>query len=265
MTEAERLARQQEAADSYHRLALELEAAGLTEAALIGFQAAASLDLLNPVLQQSFGGPFNGQERRREIFKGILAHLLPGAVVETGTYRGTTTEYIAGIFSGPIFSCEVDTRCFLASRRKLARFAHVEIAQCDSRRFLREALDKLPPGAPILIYLDAHWGADLPLREEIEIVLTFGRDAAIMIDDFEVPFDQGYGFDDYGAGGRLSLALLEFVKDRSIRLFFPSTASERETGARRGSVVLATSPRVAAALAEVGGLVGGDWHDWHTG
>jgi hypothetical protein len=36
-----------------------------------------------------------------------------------------------------------------------------------------------------LVYLDAHWGDDLPLLDELEIVLKAKPEALILIDDFE--------------------------------------------------------------------------------
>ena len=179
------LARQQAAADNLYQQALELEAAGLMEAAGIGFEAAVALDLLNPEMQFRWGGPFNGQAERRATFLELLDRLNPAALIETGTYRGTTTEFLARHFARPIYSCEIDRRCFLGSRRKLAGFPQVELVQSDSRPFLRYILARLRRQAPLLVYLDAHWWDDLPLREEIEIILGSGHDAAIMIDDFE--------------------------------------------------------------------------------
>ena len=250
----ELLARQQAAADGFYQQALELEAAGLAEAAQIGFEAAVALDLLNPELQYRWGGAFNGQAERCATVLEILDRLRPTAIIETGTYRGTTTEFLARHFTGPIHSCEIDRRCFLGSRRKLARFPQIELALSDSRPFLRYVLARRRPAAPLLVYLDAHWWDDLPLREEIEIILGSGHEAAIMIDDFEVPDDPGYTFDDFGPGKRFSLALLDFLADHPEPLFYPSARAEAETGSKRGAVVLSTGPHVTAALGAVTGL-----------
>src|SRR5271167_2474652 len=168
----ELLRRQQAVADAIYSQALDLEAAGLMEAAQIGFEAAVALDLLNPELQYRWGGAFNGQAERRATFLEMLERLQPSALIETGTYRGTSTDFMARHFTGPIHSCEIDRRCFLGSRRKLARFPQVELARSDSRPFLRYVLARLVPAAPLLIYLDAHWWEDLPLAEEIEIILA---------------------------------------------------------------------------------------------
>ena len=261
----ELLARQQAAADAIYSQALELEAAGLMEAAQIGFDAAVALDLLNPELQYRWGGAFNGQVERCATFLEMIERLQPAALVETGTYRGTSTEFMARHFTGPIHSCEIDRRCFQGSRRKLARFPQVELAQSDSRAFLRYVLARLKPAAPLLVYLDAHWWDDLPLAEEIAIILGSGHDAAIMIDDFEVPDDAGYTFDDFGPGKRFCLDMLAFMADRPEPLFYPRARSEAETGSKRGALVISTGPRVTAALQAVTRLRGQSFAAWRAG
>jgi hypothetical protein len=259
-----RLAHQQAMADAFYQQALELEAAGLLPAAQIGFEAAVALDLLNPALQFRWGGPFNGQAERRATFLEMLDRLKPAGLIETGTYRGTTTEFMAQHFAGPIHSCEIDRRCFQGCSRRLARFPQVELMQSDSRIFLRYVLAKLKPTAPLLVYLDAHWWDDLPLREEIEIILGSGHEAAIMIDDFEVPDDPGYTFDDFGPGKRFCLDMLDFLADRAEPLFYPRARSDAETGSKRGAVAISTGPRVTAALRAVERLRGGAFAEWRA-
>jgi hypothetical protein len=75
----------------------------------------------------------------------------------------------------------------------------------------------------------------------------------IMIDDFAVPGDEGYTYDDYGPGKQLSLRDFPFHKDPRVRVFFPSRHSSRESGARRGCIVLA-SRALAPALDTLGSL-----------
>jgi hypothetical protein len=70
----------------------------------------------------------------------------------------------------------------------------------------------------------------------------------IVVDDFQVPDDPGYGFDDYGFGKRLSLEYLLQAAAPSIAIFFPRARSESETGARRGSVTLTTNVELEEVL-----------------
>jgi hypothetical protein len=63
-------------------------------------------------------------------------------------------------------------------------------------------------GRTILFYLDAHWNDDLPLEEELELIFSVHPHAVVMIDDFQVPDDPGYQFDEYGPGKALTPALI---------------------------------------------------------
>jgi hypothetical protein len=86
------------------------------------------------------------------------------------------------------------------------------------------------------------------VREECALILQSHLPAVIMIDDFEVPGDPGYGFDDYGAGRQLALPYLAPLGAPELTAFFPAVPSGQETGARRGCVILATTPAIAQHL-----------------
>ena len=250
-------------ADTYHELARRLEAEGQAEAAEFAYAAAAALDLRNPELQASFGGPFNGQEERCRVVRDLLAALKPAATVETGTFRGTTTEWLAIHFDGPIYSSELDRRYFLQAREKLARFATVRVSLADLRVFLRDLLPGIPKDRPVLFYLDAHWNEDLPLAEEVRLIVEQAPLAVIMIDDFRVPFDPGYSWDDYGPGKRLSLELLYELKDRC-SFAFPSLPATEETGARRGLCVLTAAGSLRDVIAMQPRLRQAEWREWRV-
>lgn len=59
-----------------------------------------------------------------------------------------------------------------------------------------------------------------------------------MIDDFQVPGDEGYSYDDYGPGKRLCLDYLQPLSQFKLTAFFPTLPSREETGGKRGCVVL---------------------------
>ncbi|MEA5417269.1 hypothetical protein, partial [Synechococcus sp. BA-132 BA5] len=250
------------AADAYNTIATELWESGLEEAANIGFRAAAAIDLLDAELQSSWGGPFNGQAKRRALFLDIVARIQPMVLIETGTYRGTTTQFMAENFPGPILTCEANRRFFLQSQQKLARFPQVQPVECDSRLFLEKTLQDIQGPGCIFVYLDAHWEEDLPLAKELEIISQSQLRAVVMIDDFAVPFDSDYSFDDYGPGKILNLELVSFLRDLPIKFFFPAAASAEETGARRGCCVITTSLELAECLIQSPHLRHGDWRDW---
>ncbi len=187
----------------------------------------------------SFGGPLNGSAFRREVFEEVVRLCEIGAVVETGTFRGNTSEYFASL-SLPVFTVEVSPRYFTFAQHRLRRCPNVEVFHGDSRSVLN-LLAARPglPDRPTFFYLDAHWYDDLPLREEVALVFDRWERAVIMVDDFEVPGDAGYQFDDYGNGRKLSLDYLLRGDVANYSVFFPALPSAEESPPRRGWVVLA--------------------------
>jgi hypothetical protein len=190
------------------------------------------------------GWAFNGQEFRRRLVTELLARVPFVAIVETGTSFGTTTRYLRQATHTPIYSFEADPRRFGFARASLRGSPDVHLRRCDSRAGLAAlAKSGALPAGPVFFYLDAHGlrhgGGDLPLAEEIALASGHWPAAVIMIDDFCVPDDTGYGFDDYGIGHSLTLAYLRAHDLLPAGVWFPRSPSLEETGARRGCVVLA--------------------------
>lgn len=209
---------------------------------------------LSPKLRESWGGPFNGQQVRRQIFWEILELASPKAIVETGTYRGTTAEFLASA-GMPLFTVELDPRFHAYSALRLRALKNVRLKLGDSRPFLRElSQDPVVPRDGVFFYLDAHWYQELPLAEELKAILSHWRSSIVMIDDFAVPGDDTYGFDRHSSGLCLDIDYLESSISRRLDLFFPLAPSHQETGARRGCVVLGSDAQATAILKNVRSL-----------
>lgn len=209
---------------------------------------------LKPHRRASWGGPMNGQAGRRRIVQDIWSALTPTAIVETGTFRGTTTEFFVE-FPVPVYSVEAEPRFhyFAAYRfRDLRDRVHLTLG--DSRSFLsRLAADPTVSKYNVFFYLDAHWNADLPLAEEITTIFANWRRAVIMIDDFAVPGDS-YAYDDYGPGAALNAEYLDRLGRADMYRFYPSLRADEETGARRGCVVLCNDAHVRDRLMALSSL-----------
>lgn len=198
-----------------------------------------------------WGGPFNGQAFRCRIFNALLGMDF-AAILETGSYLGTTTEYFAAT-GLPVFTVEGHPKCYGFVRARFLRKRNVSPYLGDSRFHLRRILAAMSSQTrekPLFFYLDAHWKNDLPLAEELEIILGSCAQPVIMIDDFEVAADPGYGYDKYGVGKKLEREYIEpFILRDGLSLFYPMAPSAEETGAKRGCAILVRAPAQPRLLA----------------
>ncbi len=197
--------------------------------------------------------PMNGQEGRRRMVREIVSDCGIKKIVETGALRGTTTEWLAQ-FGLPALACEVDPRHAAFTEARLRSRTNVTVYHSNSIDLLeRLAKQGTDLSLPTLFYLDAHGKGNLPLAREIVSIAANFAQPVILIDDFQVPGDPGYAFDDYGPGERLDVDYLLATKV-PLSIYFPFMPSSRETGDRRGSATVTSSPEMTQVLDHIGSL-----------
>lgn len=228
-----------------------------------GYLIAAKIDLMFPSLHLISAEPFNGQLNRLKLFHAILKACSISTIVETGTFRGVTTEYIAKNFDGKIYSCEVNRQYFDRASARLAMFANVDLRLMQSEALL-ESLLAMPAlqEQSVFFYLDAHWNKDVPLIEEMSLIFNSHVPSVAMIDDFEVPSDPGYGFDTFGNNQKLCLQMLARFRGLLSHAYFPSEPADTETGPKRGSMIFTNSAQLAREIETLKGLVPITNRDW---
>lgn len=197
--------------------------------------------VLNKSLGKEFGGPFNGQIFRQNIFKDLIKAFPLNAIVETGTFRGVTTKFMAAESALSVYTVEAVPRFFHYAKQNLQKSKKTQVFLGDSRQFIEQlSQDKIIPKQNVFFYLDAHWNDDLPLFKEIELIDKTWSNTIVMIDDFKVPDDIGYQYDNYGEGKQLDLEyILPLVKVKW-SVFFPFASSQEESGLKRGCIILAS-------------------------
>ena len=184
--------------------------------------------------------PFNGQALRRELFEELFLKFNFKSVVETGTFKGWTTAYLAQFTKVPVYSVDINVLYYLYSRLSLRRYDNVRLFNGNSIKFLKKLQnDKAFPKENVFFYLDAHWNKNLPLKDELSLILSSWKRSIILIDDFKVPRDEGYAFDVYN-GETLDVDYIEKISLKKFNIFWPAYSSRLETGARRGAVILST-------------------------
>lgn len=205
---------------------------------------AAFIDRFRRGQRDPFGGPANNQQRRLEMIRSVFERIRFLTVVETGTYRGSTTEFLAdlaAVSGASVITVEVQSRFYWYARWRLRKRRDVKIIMGDSVSTLRSLGAGGEVAQPVFFYLDAHWEQHLPLREEVELIQRCWRDFVILVDDFQVPGDPGYAFDDYGPDARLTIEYLEPALQTDVARFWPAAHSSTETSTRKGCLVLASA------------------------
>jgi hypothetical protein len=198
-----------------------------------------------------WGGPMNGQTARLEITRSIIERYGIEQIIETGTFRGTTTEWFSQ-FGIPVLSAEVKIRFASFAQRRLAHRHNVQIECSDSTA----ALKRWSKASEIvsrrtLFYLDAHWQDHLPLREELEIISRNFTSWIAIIDDFKVPLDTDYGFDDYGPGQVLDMEYVRRCNIPGAIAFYPAVVGKWETGMKRGCAIIVANQELATKCFEM--------------
>jgi hypothetical protein len=198
---------------------------------------------------------FNQQVVRKQIFEEIVSSMALDRIIETGCFIGDSTSFMSQTSGLPVLSSEINPHFFRVAKKRLAGLPGVVVEQSDSRQFLRSIVERGLCDERTFFYLDAHWHEDLPLREEVDLIGTHWSQFVIMIDDFEVPDDPGYGFDSYGSDKMLTLGYLRSkVDEHNLVAFFPAAKSELESGGVRGCAVLANDETYVKQLEQVPSL-----------
>src|SRR4051812_7327433 len=73
-----------------------------------------------------FGEPLNGQAIRTRTIEKLLADFEPDALLETGTFFGFTTDWLA-LRKLPVYSVEVDPGLRNVARMRLRRRARIDL------------------------------------------------------------------------------------------------------------------------------------------
>jgi len=200
-----------------------------------------------------WGGAFNGQLLRRSIFKEIVKSCSPNLIVETGTFKGNTTEFMAMHSNCQIYTTEIDQRSFIYSYLRFILQKRIRVFRIDSRDFINRVLYDSQEDISVFYYLDAHWNEnDTPLSRELDEILKDSRKHIIMIDDFKVPDDKCYGYDSYED---IELSLEKFIDiienaKYAEYIFFPNS-NLKETGAKRGCAILTNDLNYARILRNI--------------
>jgi len=146
---------------------------------------------------------FHGDRVFQRLIQEIISCLPITSFVETGTYIGDSTAYVASRWSNlSIFTCEINEDFFLKSKHRLKKFKNVELSRTSSEGYLKELVENNRLGKLPLFFLDAHWYDYWPLEDEIYVISFSCPNAIVIIDDFQVPGRPEFGYAIGGGGSK---------------------------------------------------------------
>jgi predicted O-methyltransferase YrrM len=192
---------------------------------------------------------FNRQRMRFRVFREIDRLIPFDNYIETGTYTGLTTHFLADVArtrGALVYSCEINDDYYRIASRTVGNLKGVHLHRGNSVDFLR-SLSANVSDAVNFIYLDAHWYKYLPLRDEVAVIGKWPN-TVVMIDDFKVPFDEGFGWDRYDDEREICMRYIEGSIGSS-GVYFPNYPARQEgAGITRGYSVISISERYTNAL-----------------
>ena len=128
----------------------------------------------------------------------ILLSIATTEFIETGTYLGHSTDYIASLFpTKKIYTCEVNTEYFNKAKDNLSIYNNVNLSNLPSPTFLKGLFSKNKVNEKSLFFLDAHWELPWPLKDELSVISNSIKKAVIIIDDFKIKGLLRFGYDAY--------------------------------------------------------------------
>lgn len=194
--------------------------------------------------------PFNGQALRLQKIVELATELRPTVVIETGTYIGSSTPYLASFASNRTYTIEIDSSSAAKANERFRAHhlnSRIELILDDSAVAMQRLLSGLDSQSEIILaYLDAHWLDAIPTKTELQALCDWGGRWIAVIDDFQVPHDPGYSYDEYE---NTVIGISEVPKNRNLRVWVPNISSNNETGAKRGTGYV-FSPEALKAVGE---------------
>lgn len=144
---------------------------------------------------------FHGDAMLQDLVRKIAERAK--AAVETGTFHGDSTLFMAELFER-VWTIEVRDDFWKSACERFAKNLGGKISSILGRsqdHLIRMIEEAQAFANPVFLFLDAHWQDDWPLAEELAIVSSMrmpsGPSFILIVDDFQVP-----GRDDlYGTAG----------------------------------------------------------------
>jgi len=142
---------------------------------------------------------FEGDTFLKERIQKLIEQYGIKTIVETGTFKGSTTVQFANMVD-TVYTTEVNPEYYAEATKKFLdkSIENIQHNLGSSVDILPKILPSIPQPQVVLFFLDAHWGPNNPLLEELQIIADHKLQPVIAIHDFKVPGHPELGYDTYG-------------------------------------------------------------------
>ena len=137
--------------------------------------------------------PFHADLYNLSLVHHLIENKDVDMVCELGTYYGGTAYYVGNCLETETHTCEPYKRHHIIASENLSHLPTVTLYRERSLEFLERA--PVPNRTP-LFYVDSHgYGFDLEIAKEIESILSKHTSGFILIDDFKIPDQNQFGYE----------------------------------------------------------------------
>lgn len=137
---------------------------------------------------------FNTDVKLAERFLDLREEYKINVAIETGTYHGETTKWLAENFD-VVYTVEYNKIYLEEAQSRMAGYFNIRSYLGSSvdllGNFLHECKDN-----NVIVFLDAHWYAN-PVLQELDRIYESGIKPVLAIHDFKVPNRPDLGYDLY--------------------------------------------------------------------
>lgn len=145
---------------------------------------------------------FEGDMILKAEFKKLIEKHNINIIFETGSYLGHTTRQLANIYEVEwVYTFESNPHYYQETHKNINEpeneCENVTNVLGDSSELMGKYIMRCDADDNVLFFLDAHWNANNPLLQELDIIATAKLRPVIIVHDFKVPDHPELGFDTY--------------------------------------------------------------------
>lgn len=188
--------------------------------------------------------PFNGDDFICLEFLKLKETFNIDTAIETGSCIYTTTKWLCDNFND-VWTVEINPQYAEYGQHKVSEITHLNrVVGVNSIDFINDLKNKLTKDKVCIFFLDAHWGENCPLLDELKGIanLNIHHPPIIAIHDFYTNHPEELGYDTY-KGEALShyyimdaIKMLEIAYGCSYHYYY--NTPEKSLGAKRGIIYL---------------------------